>query len=259
MTIRRIYPSDLPDIFYEEPEPLEDGMRKAMPLNHIRLLLYKYYDERPDVLVADGYSYIMYNRANGYDRIDPDLYITFDVNAERILKAMPNFWVWNVGKTPDFALEMASPSTVAADLGRRRDIYQRLGISEYWRLDYTGGELYGQPIAGERLVDGVYAPYEVHTKADGSVASHSELLDLVFSWNEDSGFDILTPARTRTIDPVVIEREARLAAEARADRAFARADTERVGRLAAESRVRELEEKIERLRSQQPGQQRRQR
>ena len=250
MVMRRLYPSDLPDVFYEEPEPVEDGMHKAMPLNRIRLLLYKYYAERPDALVADGRSYIMYNRDNGYDRIDPDLYITFDVNVERILKAMPNFWVWNVGKTPDFALEMASLSTAAADLGPRRDMYQRLGISEYWRLDYTGGEFYGQPVLGERLVDGVYVPYEIHTQPDGSVTSHSELLDLVFSWNEADEFDILTSARNRSIDPVVREREARLAAEARADRAFARVDTERIGRLSAEARARELQEKIERLQSQ---------
>lgn len=76
MAIIRIHPSDLPDIFYEEPEPVEDGMQKAWPLNYIRRMLYEYYDDRSDVLVAGGYSYIICNRDNGYDRIDPDCYIS---------------------------------------------------------------------------------------------------------------------------------------------------------------------------------------
>ena len=254
MGIMRIHPSDLPDIFYEEPERVEDGMQKAEALWRIRRLLYNRYEKRADVLFAGGYSYIMYNRNNGYDRIDPDCYITFNVNAERILKAMPNFWVWDVGKTPDFALEMASPSTVAADLGRRRDMYQRLGISEYWRLDHTGGELYGQPVLGERLVDGAYVPYEVYTEVDGSVVSYSELLDLIFCWNEVGGFDILNPVDKRTIDPFVIEREARLVAEARGSAARearlaeeARADVNWKAWLAAKAGLRELQEEIERL------------
>lgn len=257
MAIMRIYPSDLPDVFYEEPERVEDGMQKERALWHVRYLLYNRYDERRDVLVAGGYSYIMYNRNNGYDRIDPDCYITFGVDAARILKTMPNFWVWDVGKTPDFALEMASPSTVAADSGPRRDIYQRLGISEYWRLDHTGGELYGQPILGERLVDCIYVPYEVYTEADGSVASYSELLDLIFTWNEVGGFDILNPVDKRTIDPFVIEREARLAAEARCGAARearlaeeARYEAEREALSAAQARTRELQEEIELLRLQ---------
>lgn len=61
---------------------------------------------------------------------------------------MANFWVWRVGKVPDFVMEMASPSMAANDIGHKRDLYQRLEIAEYWRLDPTGGNLYGQPITG---------------------------------------------------------------------------------------------------------------
>ena len=71
-------------------------------------------------------------------------------------------------------MEMASPSTAANDTGHKRDLYARIGIAEYWRLDPTGGELYGQPLTGERLVDDVYVPYDVRTEADGSVTSYDE-------------------------------------------------------------------------------------
>ena len=184
------------------------------------------------------------------------------------IEEMANFWVWRVGKVPDFAMEMASPSTAANDMGHKRDLYARIGIAEYWRLDPTGGDMYGQPITGERLVDGAYVPYEVRAEADGSVTSYSELLDLVFSWDEAGGFDLLDPVTRRTIDKAVIERAARLVAEAgeNAERearlaAEARADAEREARLAeqaarqvAESQLRALQDENERLRRRQPGQ-----
>lgn len=82
MGIMRIHPSDIPDVFYEEPERVGDGMQKAKALRRIRWLLYNRYDKRSDALFVGGYSYIMYNRNNGYDRIDPDCCIAFGVDAE---------------------------------------------------------------------------------------------------------------------------------------------------------------------------------
>ena len=266
MATTRIPVRTLPDIFYEDPEPVEDDMLQARPIHRIAGLLYDYYEDRPDVFVSDG-GFIMYNRRNGNERVAPDCYIAFDVDVARI-EEMANFWVWRVGKVPDFAMEMASPSTAANDMGHKRDLYARIGIAEYWRLDPTGGELYGHPITGERLVDDAYVQYEVRTEADGSVTSYSELLDLVFSWDEAGGFDLLDPVTRRTIDKVVIERAARLIAEAgeNAERearlaAEARADAEREARLAeqsareaAEAQLRALQDELERLRRQQSGQ-----
>ena len=255
MATIRIPPRTLPDIFYEDPEPVEDDMLQARPINRVAGLLYDYYDDRPYVFVSDG-GFVMYNEEDGNERIAPDCYIAFNVDVARI-EEMANFWMWAVGKPPDFAMEMASPSTAANDMGHKRDLYARIGIAEYWRLDPTGGDLYGQPITGERLIDGAYVPYEVRAEADGSVTSHSELLDLVFSWNEAGGFDLLDPVTRRTIDKVVIERAGRLVAEARADTAEARADAEREARLAeqaarqsAEAQLRALQDENERLRRQ---------
>ena len=267
----------LPDIFYEDPEPVEDGMQQATPLIEIVSLLIKHYADRSDVYVGGG-GFLMYDEKDGNKRIAPDCYIAFDVDAAYIRRKMPNFLVWRVGKVPDFVMEMASRSTAANDMGHKRDLYAELKIPEYWRLDHTGGDHYGQPITGERLVNGAYEPYELHTDADGSVRCYSAALDLIFSWDEDSGFDLLDPLTLMSINQIVTERagrlvaeaqvdtaearadterEARLEAEDRVDTAEARADTEREARLAAEARIRALEEENERLRRQQPGQQRR--
>ena len=226
----------LPDIFYEDPEPVEDGMQQAIPLFGIVTLLHKHYADRSDVYVGGG-GFLMYDEKDGNKRIAPDCYIAFDVDEELIRKKMANFWVWRIGKVPDFVMEMASPSTAANDMGHKRDLYAELKIPEYWRLDHTGGDHYGQPITGERLVNGAYEPYELHTDADGSVTCYSGVLDLIFSWNEDSGFDLVDPLTLMSINQIVTERAGRLVAEAQVDTAEARADTEREARLAADARA----------------------
>ena len=226
----------LPDIFYEEPEYAEDAVLQEAPLTRLIYLLRSLFENRPDVFMS-GMVFVSYDVTDGNARLAPDFFIAFDVPNESIRTNLPNFWVWEIGKVPDFVLEMASPSTADNDLGYKRDKYAELGITEYWRFDPTGGDYYGQPLAGERLVDGEYLPYELQEEADGSVIGYSPLLDLDFYWDGDE-FDVLDPVTGRTVDK-------RIAAEERAELAEERAD-------AAETRNRELLAEIERLRQQIP-------
>ena len=203
----------LPDIFYEEPERVEDGMEQDLSIQRISHLLFERYKDRSDVFCS-GRVFISYDESNGNRRVGPDFFIAFDVDDDAIRANLPNFWIWETGKVPDFALEVASPSTASNDLGRKRELYAELGVTEYWRFDATGGEHYGQPLAGERLVEGEYQPYELQVDDDGSVRAYSELLDVDFYWDGHE-FDVLDPETGRTIDKYEVEREARLAAEAR--------------------------------------------
>ncbi len=231
----------LPDIFYEQMVLAEEPVVQESTLDRIKGLLMSRFDGLPDVFIS-GAFYICYDRTDGNRRLQPDSLIAFDVDAEAIRNNLPNYWIWEVGKAPDFVIEIASPSTAENDLGIKRDLYAELGIAEYWRFDPTGGELYGQPLAGERLVEGGYQPYELHTKEDGLVHGYSQLLDLEFCWDGNE-FDVLDPETGRTIDKFEAERDARLQAEAQADK-------EREARLAAEARERELVDELNRLRSQ---------
>ena len=185
-----------------------------------------------------GAFYVAYDATNGNRRVQPDCFIAFDVDAETIRQNLPNYWVWEVGKAPDLVIEVASPSTAANDLGHKRDLYAQLGIPEYWRFDSTGGELYSQPLAGERLVEGEYQSFDLQIGDDNSVKAYSELLDVDFYWDGQE-FDVLDPVTGKTID----KREV----------AEARADAELEARLAAEARERALLEEIERLRGRQSG------
>ena len=245
----------LPDIFYEEKERVEDGMLQERPINRIAHLLWERYEDRPDVFIS-GEVYVSYDITDGNRRVGPDLFIAFDVNVAGIREGLPNYWIWEVGKAPDFVMEVASPSTAENDLGWKRELYQRIGVQEYWRFDPTGGELYGRTMVGERLVDGEYEEYPVERSDDGAERSHSGLLGVVFYWDGVQEFDVLDPATGLTIDKraaaeagravaeaqAVTEQARADAAEARADAAEAQRNSEAVRADAAEARVRDLEE-----------------
>ena len=129
------------------------------------------------------------------------------------------------GKPPDLVLEVASESTAGRDLGVKRDDYAAFGIPEYWRFDETG-EYYGDRLAGERLVDGVYEPIGIESLSEDTLQGHSDVLGLDIRWHD---------GRLEWYDPET-------------GRHIVNFDDERTARLQAEARNRELEEELLRLR-----------
>ena len=150
------------------------------------------------------------------------------------------------GKPPDFVLEVASESTAGRDLGVKRDDYAAFGIPEYWRFDETG-EYYGDRLAGERLVDGVYEPVEIDRLSEDTLQGHSDVLGLDIRWH-DGRLEWYDPETGRHIATFDDERTARIQAETHVIDERARADGERTARIQAEARNRELEEELRRLR-----------
>ena len=136
---------------------------------------------------------------------------------------------------PDFVLEIASPSTRREDIGIKRDFYAALGIPEYWRFDETG-EFHGSRLAGDRLVDGQYEPLPVEPLEDGIFQGFSSVLSLFIRW-EQGQLAWHDPKTGRHIATLEDERE-RVALER------ARAEQEQAARVAAETRVRELESEL---------------
>ena len=147
---------------------------------------------------------------------------------------------------PDFVLEVASPHTHRNDTGPKRDGYQAYGVREYWRYDGSGGQYYPQALAGDRLVDGVYQPITI--ESDGSSHwGHSEVLGLTICWEDgslrwwDSSEQCYLATHAEEADARQLESETR-----RLDQV--ELSVERQARLAAEERVRQLEELVARLR-----------
>ncbi len=91
----------------------------------------------------------------------PDLFVAFGVNRAAII-ARKGYDISECGKAPEFVLEIASENTAQNDERGKRVGYAAFGVSEYWRFDHTGGELYAAALSGDRLVNGVYRPITVN-------------------------------------------------------------------------------------------------
>ena len=90
---------------------------------------------------------------------------TWDVD---IIEHNNNYRIWDMGKPPDFVLEIASQNTADNDLHPKRELYAIIGIGEYWRYDPTpDSEFYGEPLVGEILVNDTYQRLPVAPDAEG--------------------------------------------------------------------------------------------
>ena len=241
-----------PAIVYPETDgkPLPDGEYQAPIYRRIVRDLDDHFSEVPGVNV-NGDTFIYYVEGNPRRSFSPDCYVVFGLTDAALhslsLEGNNTYLLWEVGKAPDFILEIGSPSTAATDMGRKRELYAELGVSEYWRFDATGGEFYGEALVGERLVDGEYRRLEMRRESDGRVWARSEALNLDLWWT-DGDLRFWDPAA----ESWLLRREEE---RARAEEESLRAEEERTGRLAAqaraetaEARLTELEEELRRLR-----------
>ena len=112
------------------------------------------------------------------------MYLAFGVDAHAI-RQRKLYLPWEVGKPPDWVLEVASSSTGSEDVGRKRDLYAPIGVPEYWRFDPQDGAYHGERLAGDRLVAGGYEPIELTTAPDGILKGYSEVLGLSLCWDDN--------------------------------------------------------------------------
>ena len=136
----------------EDGMPIPDGEYQAPLLVRVVGSLDTHFRYHHDVRV-NGNVFIYYVEGNPTRRFAPDCYVLLDFTDEAMasIRNHNTYLLWEVGKAPDFVLEIASPSTASRDLGSKRDLYAELGVTEYWRYDETGGDFYGEPLVGERL------------------------------------------------------------------------------------------------------------
>ena len=227
------------DAFEKEVPP--DHMEQNREIREVLNLLTAHFtdfDRRPDVFI-DTDTNICYDPRNLNVRVAPDVYLAFGVD-ERAIRPRQIYLPWEVGKVPDWALEIASESTSQVDLNRKPGIYAQIGVPEFWRFDPTGGRYYRFQLNGLKLVDGEYQPIELTTEPDGILKGYSEVLELSLAWDE--GWPrFYDPATGTYLGNWRQDREAlRAEREARAD-AEAELEAER-------NRIRQLEEELRRLR-----------
>ena len=178
-TIHRIRPPQGRLVFYEEN--IIDGRVpiEMMQSNAIKQALAAL-DHLPD---SEEFTYIDSNLPIRLDPSDlrisiaPDYYRARGVDVSRI-RDDTGYNLWEIGKPPEWVLEVASRSTYRKDLYEKSGIYAGIEVSELWMFDPMGGELYGQPLLGYRLVDGEYEPVDISTNEHGLPSGYSDELGL---------------------------------------------------------------------------------
>ena len=190
--------------------------------------LSRHFRDRRDVYVS-GDLLIYYREGNPRVSIAPDVFVVFGVEDRQ----RPNYKLWEEGPAPAFVLEVASPSTWRDDLGRKRSVYARLGVREYWRYD-PSGEFLPARLQGERWTRSGYVRQPAATAIDGTLTLRSETLGLELRAVPGREMRFRDPATGDDLRSHDEEAECRLAAETRAAAAATRV-------AAAEARVAELE------------------
>ena len=230
-------PDQETDIFLpDRPDEIRDGVafdHLAADGNAHFLSLYL---GRLYTTVMSGWCYIspvVTGDATGL--FAPDLFVSFNASDESNDK-LNGYVISEQGKPPDFVLEIASYASGNLDATVKRDAYAALGIPEYWRFDPTG-EYNGDYLAGDRLADGRYQPIAIERLGEGLWQGYSQALDVHLQWHRFNPH----PYRKGMLDFYDARMDRRLSTMTTELASYYR---ERALRLAAEARIRELEERL---------------
>ena len=242
----KLAPKAKPTIYYPETDlqPIPDGEYQAPILVNVVSTLSVHFNKVPGARV-NGNVFLYYEEGNPRKTIAPDCYVAFNLTAEAFqsLRRHNTYLIWEVGKPPEFVLEIGSPGTKRSDLTVKRDVYASIGVSEYWRYDERGGAFYGEPLVGERLVAGEYQRLPMRDDANGRVWAYSAALNLVLGW-DDGELRFWDPVAEKWLLSYAERHALRQAAERRAAKARALAAEHRAIRLATEARIAELESQL---------------
>jgi Uma2 family endonuclease len=229
--------------------PESDGEPVAETELHFEELVYVWqalkdrFAGDPEVFVGAN-LFLYYRRGDPRAVVAPDGFV-----VKGVPKLLPGnrrrrkYLLWQEGQAPCFVLETTSESTKGQDIGGKREVYETLGVEEYFLFDPEGDYLRPR-LQGFRLVRGRYRP--VALEPDGSLLSATTGVSFRVQGNQLRLVDALSgEPLLRQEEETVARRQAEQACR-QAEEAAAR---ESRARLQAEERLRALEEELGRLRS----------
>jgi Uma2 family endonuclease len=229
--------------------PTSDGQPMAETTLHRKVMndliecLERRYVDVPDVWVG-GNLFLCYERGNPAAIVAPDVLL-----AKGIAKwDRPNYLLWEE-TIPSLVVEVTSRKTRHEDQGKKKLLYERLGIEEYFLFD-PYGEYLRPRLQGYRFVRERYQAFPL--EEDGSLLSQATSLRFTPEGERVRLVDAATGEPLLWSEEV----EAALRKEAAARRkeaaarqvAEAKAAEEAAARREAEDKLRALEQELERLR-----------
>ena len=169
-----------PDFMLPDPPMIPDFQRRDHLTRIATALDIYYFEKRDDVLSAGG-GYLRHDPMDDGERYAPDCVVAFGVDPKAII-ARNGYLISEVGKPPDFALDVACQDVGMIDRSIERETYERYQAREYWRLD-ASKRWQDAPLEGDRLVDGKYVPIEIIQDKDGGLWGYSQALALSLCWD----------------------------------------------------------------------------
>jgi Uma2 family endonuclease len=215
--------------------PTSDGQPMAETTLHRKVMadlieaLERHFASVPDVWVG-GNLFLCYRKGDPSAALAPDVLLARGVTKwDR-----PNYLLWEE-TPPALVVEVTSRKTRREDRGKKKDVYERIGVEEYVLFDPYGDWLRPR-LQGFRLEEGRYQP--IVPAEDGSLASRTTGLILR---PEGERLRLFDPAAGKPLlwtDELEGARTEAEAARAAAETALAE---ERAARRKLEERLRELE------------------
>lgn len=213
--------------------PTRDGKPLAETYDHIQVIfaliamleqyLQQCFSDRSPILLANQFVYYAPNFPRL--RFAPDTAVIFGVAPG----GRDNYKIWEEGAVPSVIFEITSASTRREDQITKKELYEKLGVEEYWLFDPMA-EWLPEQLQGYRLRGESYVPI-----ADG----YSQVLNLDLKpenrrlglYRRDNGEKLLDSRGLAeqlrvTQAQAAAERERAEAAEARLAELLARLDAE---------------------------------
>jgi hypothetical protein len=176
-----------PNIEYpsSDGEPLAESYLHLYAILTTLEVIKQYLAGRQATVLADQFLYY----AQGFPklRVAPDVMVIFDVPPG----GRDSYKVWEEGQVPQVVFEMTSQGTQKQDQEQKKNLYEQLGILEYWLFD-PKGEWIEEKLRGYRLedetyqliADGISQPLGLRVAVEGEVLGFYRL---------DTGEKLLTP------------------------------------------------------------------
>ena len=252
LALLALHEEDLPET---DGEPLPDGDYQTRWVHDTHGALAYRYEDRADVAVSsDIFMYHLplhgqeprTDRAGRpvYPRMAVDVLVSFGVPKRDRL----SYVVADEGKAPDFVLEVASVSTWRRDYGEKREIYEALGVREYFVYDVRPEAV--ERLTGFRLHGGAYEELtRAPIRPGGPPGLHSDVLGLWARLDAQGGLRWYNPATGKNLRTYSeAERDLKAAVRRRDAAIEARRHAEREADAAAEARRQAERERDEAVR-----------
>lgn len=228
--------------------PSEDGQPMASNQKQGRIMvecdypLREYFIERTDVLVAlDVRMY--YSEGPPPRDVAPDLFVVFGVPS--YMREV--YRIAEEGKAPDWVLEVASKSTYKRDVGAKKDLYEALGVGEYFVFDPQGG-LHHPRLRGWVLRAGRYEELTDLQRPGVRRALWSATLGLELRF-DGSDLRLWNPTTRAYLESITESRQRADKEKARADKEKARAEEEKARAEEEKARAKKAEARADQEKS----------